>query len=76
VGCALWDRFNIIILNIYSLTSCFNLFLADRKCESQRKQEGIKKQNNSTKILIRNIPFEATRAEIQQLFGFVNIEII
>ena len=35
---------------------------------SQRKTAAATKQNSS-KILVRNVPFEATRKELKELFG-------
>lgn len=35
---------------------------------AQRKLASIKKQNSS-KILVRNVPFEASKKELKELFG-------
>ena len=37
---------------------------------AQRKSASTKKQTSS-KILVRNVPFEASKKEIKELFGYV-----
>ena len=51
------------------------VYVSDRKRESllSRKRNGSRKQNKSTKILVRNVAFEANTKELKQLFGFVKI---
>ena len=40
------------------------------KSEVQKLKSGNMKQKNSTKILVRNVPFETKLSEIQQLFWY------
>mmetsp|Transcript_22120 Transcript_22120/g.33755 ORF Transcript_22120/g.33755 Transcript_22120/m.33755 type:complete len:334 (+) Transcript_22120:1-1002(+) len=46
------------------------LSLSKSSSSSSKKSSKIS-SNNTTKLMIRNIPFEATRKELQQLFGSV-----
>ena len=51
----------------YIYVACsFNIFFSDMV--TQRKSASRKKQNSS-KILVRNVPFEASKKELKELFG-------
>jgi multiple RNA-binding domain-containing protein 1 len=42
---------------------------AGRGAEEQEEKKGEKEKARTTKMLVKNVPFEATRKDIQQLFG-------
>jgi multiple RNA-binding domain-containing protein 1 len=44
---------------------------AGRGAEEQEEKKGGKEKAKTTKMLVKNIPFEATRKDIQELFGCV-----
>lgn len=46
----------------------FIIFFSEKV--AQRKSASTKKQTSS-KILVRNVPFEASKKEIKELFGYV-----
>jgi multiple RNA-binding domain-containing protein 1 len=43
---------------------------AGRGAEEQEEKKGEKEKARTTKMLVKNVPFEATRKDIQQLFGY------
>jgi len=45
---------------------------ADQEKESRKKTAGKKKgEENKTKIIIKNLPFEVTKADVRSLFGYI-----
>ena len=55
----------ILVLPLFIL---FFFFFSEKV--AQRKSASTKKQTSS-KILVRNVPFEASKKEIKELFGYV-----
>ena len=54
---------------LYIGITIISLFFFSEKV-AQRKAASTKKQTSS-KILVRNVPFEASKKEIKELFGYV-----
>ena len=54
----------ILVLLLFFLLFFFSVKVAQRKSASTKKQ-------TSSKILVRNVPFEASKKEIKELFGYV-----
>ena len=48
-----------------------NVKFAGRGAEEQEEKKGGKEKARTTKMLVKNVPFEATRKDIQGLFGHV-----
>ncbi|KAI9509908.1 hypothetical protein F5148DRAFT_1183792 [Russula earlei] len=46
-----------------------NVKFAGRGAEGQEEKKGGKEKAKTTKVLVKNIPFEATRKDIKELFG-------
>ena len=44
--------------------------MLSKKPAEEKRKNAKTKQKNSTKILIRNVPFEAKASEVRQLFGY------
>ena len=55
------------VLDGHSLSVKF----AGRGAEEQEEKKGGREKANTTKMLVKNVPFEATRKDIQGLFGCV-----
>jgi multiple RNA-binding domain-containing protein 1 len=55
------------VLNGHSLSVKF----AGRGTEEQEEKKGGREKAKTTKMLVKNVPFEATRKDIQALFGYV-----